>query len=296
MQDNTLVRVTEILPEKIIIIPLFIRPIFPGMMVPLVLSGESMIETIEGIMNSEQKIGGTVLVEKSNDEVITSDSLYKVGTSIKILKIAQIDNESVQVMVNAIGRFSYRETVKDTSPLQWRVEHHKDIFTLTHDETKAYTLAIISSMRDLIKFNSLFQEEFKLFLNKFTAEDPSRLADFIASVTSADSHEIQEVLETFDLKKRIEKVMVLLKKEIKLNELQRKISGKIEERLSKQQKEFFLREQLKEIKKELGLEKDEKTSEIEKIEDRISKLVLTEEAEKVISSELKKIKYLEPHS
>jgi len=98
------------------------------------------------------------------------------------------------------------------------------------------------------------------------------------------------------VRQRVKKVLLLLKKEIELSKLQKKITQQIEDRISKQQKEFFLKEQLKEIKKELGLEKDEKSSEIEKFQKRIENLKLTEEAEKKIDEEMNKMRLLEPHS
>lgn len=94
----------------------------------------------------------------------------------------------------------------------------------------------------------------------------------------------------------MKKVLILLKKEIELNKLQKKITQQIEEKISKQQKEFFLKEQLKEIKKELGLEKDEKTTEIDKFQEKIEKLKLTKEAADKIDEEMNKLRLLEPHS
>ncbi len=301
MQDNngqnkTLVLASDVLPETLTIIPLSQRPIFPGMMVPLVLSGDDMINSASEIMETDHKIAGVVLIEKNHEGNAVSDDLYRVGVAVKVLKVTPIDDKSIQVMVNALGRFTFRSVVEDGPLLKWKVLHHREEPADSTEEMKAYSMAIISSIRDLIKSNSLFQEEFKLFLNRFTAEDPGKLADFVSSMTSADSREIQEVLETFELRKRVEKVIVLLKKEIELSKLQKKISQQIEERLTKQQKEFFLREQLKEIKKELGLEKDEKTTEIEKIEERLASLKLTEEARKRIEEELSKLRFLEPHS
>jgi len=179
---------------------------------------------------------------------------------------------------------------------RWKVNHHYEAPFAASDEMKGYSMAIISAVKELIKSSSLFQEELKLFLNRFTIEDPGKLADFVASMTSAEPHEVQEILETFDVKKRVEKVLLLLKKELELNKLQKKITQQIEEKITANQKEFFLREQLKEIKKELGLEKDEKTSEIEKFEEKAKGLKFSEEAQKRFTEEIEKLKVLEPHS
>nr|HPI91295.1 LON peptidase substrate-binding domain-containing protein [Spirochaetota bacterium] len=276
--QNQLMIPHEILPSVIPVIPLSQRPIFPGMMIPLVLTGETMIDTASEILESDNKIGGVVLIEHQHDGHVDSSDLYKVGVAIKIIKVNPVDEKTIQIMINAIGRFTLDRVIQDEPVIKWDVAHMYDSPFVPSEEMKAYSMAIISAVKDLIKSNSLFQEELKLFLNRFSVEDPGKLADFVASMTSADSRELQEVLETFNVKQRVEKVLILLRKEIELSKLQKKIQRQIEDRMSKQQKEFFLREQLKEIKKELGLEKDEKTTEIEKFEERIQKIHLSEEA------------------
>lgn len=296
VESKHLILPSEILPEIIPIIPISHRPIFPGMMVPLVLTGDTMLNTARAIAESEHKIGGVVLIQNQREGMVTSDDLYKVGVTIKVLKIAPIDENTIQVMVNALKRFTLTQVVTEQPVIRWKVDHYYEPELEPTDEMKAYSAAILSSVKELIKSNSLFQEELKLFLNRFSLEDPGKLADFVASLTSAEPAEVQDILETFDVKARVEKVLLLLKKELELSKLQKKISQQIEERIAKNQKEFFLREQLKEIKKELGLEKDEKTSEIEKFEERVKKLKLSEEALKRFNEELEKLKVLEPHS
>ena len=296
IESKHLILPSEILPEIIPIIPISHRPIFPGMMVPLVLTGDTMLNTARAIAESDNKIGGVVLIQNQREGMVTSSDLYKVGVSIKILKIAPIDENTIQVMVNALKRFTLVQVITEEPVIRWQVDHHYEPAAESTDEMKAYSAAILSSVKELIKSNSLFQEELKLFLNRFSLEDPGKLADFVASLTSTEPSEVQEVLETFDVNQRVEKELLLLKKELELSKLQKKISQQIEERIAKNQKEFFLREQLKEIKKELGLEKDEKTSEIEKFEERIKKLKLSEEALKRFDEEIEKLKVLEPHS
>ncbi len=283
-------------PERMTIIPISQRPIFPGMMIPLILTGDIMIDSAQEIMDSPNKIGGVVLIKNQHDGMAKSEDLYNVGVAVKIIKITPVDEKTVQVMLNALGRFTLKSVVQNEPVIRWNVENYYESEFKPTDEMKAYSMAIISSVKDLIKTNSLFQEELKLFLNRFSVEDPGKLSDFVASMTQADSAEIQDILETFDVRQRVKKVLILLKKEIELNKLQKKITQQIEEKISKQQKEFFLREQLKEIKKELGLEKDEKSTEIENFQQRIEKLKLTEEAAKKIDEEMNKLRLLEPHS
>jgi ATP-dependent Lon protease len=157
-------------------------------------------------------------------------------------------------------------------------------------------MAIISALKELVQINPLYSEEIKMFLNRQSMDDPGRLSDFAANLTSSDGQILQEILETLDVRKRIDKVLVLLKKELEVSRLQTKISKQIEEKISEQQRQFFLREQLKAIKKELGLEKEGKTSEIEKFQKRLAKLTLNEEARKTIDEEIEKLRLIEPSS
>ena len=297
-QHKELVLANDVLPEIIPILPITQRPVFPGMMIPIIVSGEKMTDTMNAIYKSDSKIGGVVLASSIiEDKPATSDYLYKIGSTVKIIKITSIDNNTFQVMISALKRFTLTEVIAEEPVIKWKVSHYYgDDKLIINQELKSYSLAIISSIKELIKSNSLFQEEMKLFLNRFSVEDPGKFADFVAAMTSAESGKIQEILETFDIKKRSEKVLVLLKEELEMSKLQSKITKQIEQQISKNQKEFFLREQLKQIKQELGLTKDEKSSEIEEYEERIKKLHLTEEAESRISEEIEKIKLLEPRS
>ena len=120
--------------------------------------------------------------------------------------------------------------------------------------------------------------------------------DLIASFLTSDATKQQSILDTVNLYERSEKLLILLREEIELNQLQQDIQKQIEEKISKQQREFFLREQLKVIKKELGLEKDDKTSEIEALERKIELLKLSEEATKVVEEEMNKLRTLETGS
>ncbi len=300
IQNNdpkALVLPNEVLPDVLPIIPITQRPIFPGMMIPIIVTGEKMINTMNSILESENKLGGVVLAINTGDGTSLSDSLYKVGVSIKLIKITPMDTNTYQIMITALKRFTQVQVIQDDPIIRWKVEHYyTDDHISPTQELKSYSLAIISSVKELIKSNSLFQEEMKLFLNRFTVEDPGKLADFVASMTSAEPGKIQDILETFDIKKRAEKVLILLKEELEMSKIQSKITKQIEEQISKNQKEFFLREQLKQIKKELGISKDEQTSEIDIFEERIQKLTLSEEAKKRIDEEMEKMKYLEPRS
>jgi ATP-dependent Lon protease len=164
------------------------------------------------------------------------------------------------------------------------------------DEIKAYAMALIKEIKELLPLNPLYSEELKQYLSHFSPNQPSLLADFSAALTSAKGHELQEILDTLPLLSRMEKVLILLKKEREVAELQNQISSQVNEKITDQQREFFLREQLKIIQKELGLSKDDRTSDGEMFAERIADLTLPEAAAKRIDEELTKLSVLETGS
>src|SRR5690606_3791005 len=131
-------------------------------------------------------------------------------------------------------------------------------------------------------YTTLFRsnEGLKLYLQNFSPREPSPLTDFAAALTTASGAELQGVLETVPLLRRMEKVLVLLKKELEVARLQNSINDQVNEKISTQQRQFFLREQLKIIQKELGLAKDDRTADVEEFQARVAGLTLPEAAAK----------------
>ena len=293
--EEGLVIATDMLPSQLPIIPLRPRPSFPGLLIPLALSGSLQIAAVRQAMDTGSQALGLIMVQDMDQED-AADNLCTIGVAAKILKILHSDDDSMHVMVNCLERFTIQEMLPVDRPLMARVRYHYATELSVNPELKAYSMAIISTLKELVQINPLYSEEIKLFLNRSSMDDPGRLADFAANLTSANGEELQEILETFDVRKRIDRVLILLKKELEVSRLQTKISNQIEEKVSAQQREFFLHEQLKAIKKELGLEKEGKTSELEKFQERLKKLDLNEEARSVIEDEMEKLQLLEPSS
>jgi ATP-dependent Lon protease len=288
--------VSDILPERLTILPVDSRPFFPGITVPMTFTGSSFIEAIKRIGNSSQPYVGLALVKEVNKEEYLASELYEVGTVVKIHKIVPIDENSIQILVQGLQRFEKVRHIRKEPMIEWEVKYYQDPDEKPSEELKAYTLSIVNSVKELLKLNPVFQEQIKMVLNQISIEKPGVLMDLIASMLTADGEKLQEILATYDLYKRGERLLVLLKEEIERSQIQEEIQKQINEKVSKQQREFFLREQLKVIKKELGIEKDDKESEIQKFRDRMKNLKLTKEASEVINEEIEKMQVLEPSS
>ncbi len=295
--SSDLAMVSDMLPDNLTVLPTETRPFFPGITVPMTFSGERFIEIIKRVANSNQPFMGLVLIREMDQQDYMNSRLYEVGTVVRILKLAPVeDQNSVQVLVQGMQRFSHIKTIRQDPAIEWQVSYYSDPDEKPDEQLKAYTLSIVSSVKELLKLNPVFQEQIKMVLNQISIEKPGMLMDLIASMMTADGEKLQDVLATYDLYKRGEKLLVLLKEEIERSQIQEEIQKQINEKVSKQQREFFLREQLKVIKKELGMEKDDKESEIQKFQERIKNLKLTKEASDVIHEEIDKLQVLEPSS
>jgi len=237
-----------------------------------------------------------LVLTRNPSESDTVENLYEVGVAARILKTFADDDDNLHILVGCLERITLEALHERDGRIIARVEYHPAVRMTSDDELKAYSLAVVSALKDLMKLNPLQSEAIRMFLGRSSLDDPGQLADFAANLTSADGPELQKILAEFDVRRRIEKTLTLLRREVDLSRLQQKITKQIEERMSSQQRQFFLKEQLKAIKQELGLEKDGKAAELEKFQQRLQGLVLNEEAQKAISDEIEKLQVLEPSS
>lgn len=292
---NKIVVVSEVLPDKLDILPYTIRPVFPYSVSPIHISGKRQIDIVQKALDKNNKILGFVLVKNEDKRDFMSSELHTVGTAVKIIKVIKIDAENIHIIVQGLKSFRMKREFCH-SPIVWDVEYITEDINIDEQSMKPYVLAVMSSLKELLAINKILQEQLKIMMSRISYDKPHIIIDLVAAMLSSQPEQLQDLLETFDLTARIEKLLILLKEEIELYNLQQKIQEEINEKINKQQKEYFLREQLKVIKKELGLEQDDKSAEIEKIQARIKDLVLSEEASKRIQEELDKLNMLEPSS
>ena len=286
-------------PEELFLVPLSKRPFFPGMAAPLVIEPGVYYEMLKQVAGTDHKTMGLFLTK--NEEVniydLSLDDFHPVGVSAKILRIIPMEQGGAQVIINMEKRITIKTPVKGSKFLAAKVEYFEDPPAKEHTKAlKAYSISIITTIKDLLKLNPLFKEELQVFLGHSDFTEPGKLADFAVALTTASREDLQDVLEAFDLHDRIGKALILLKKELDLTKLQSSINMKIEGTISKAQREFFLKEQLKTIKKELGLEKDDRSHDLEKFEERLAEREVPEDVMKTIQEEMEKLSILEVQS
>ncbi len=292
---SNLVRASEVLPSAIPLLALDSRPFFPGQVVPLLVDIDLWGNTIKVVHESEHGVLGLVLVKPDSLDNISHSDFHNMGTACRIHRVTEIDGK-LQVMLEGLQRFSISEWISTEPPYSARVRYYPETSQEGANEVKAYAVAIINTIKELLPLNPLYAEEFKIFLDRFHPNEPSYLADFAASLTTAGKNELQEILEARQMLPRLEKVLLLINKELELARAQAEIRKHVEDKMHAQQREHFLREQLLAIQKELGISKDDRTAELDNFRERSSKLILPEEAGKRLNEELHKLSILETGS
>ncbi|BCN93764.1 Lon protease [Thiomicrorhabdus immobilis] len=283
------------IPKEIFLLPVKERPFFPGQQLPVLLNKENWGETYEAIKANKCKYIGIIFVNTDNHDKALPSDFSRMGTLVKIHD-PKVKEDYIQLIAEGVKRFDIENWISGKAPYRAQVNYPKDIIDGSEQEFKAYGLAIMNAFRELLPLNPLYSEELKYFLNRYSASEPSQLADFAASLTTAENDKLQEVLETLSLSERMEKVLTLFKQEIEVTKLQFNIRERVEENLSEHQRDFFLRQQLNEIQKELGMIKDDQTLDTDRFRERIEKLTLSEEATKKAEEELNKLNMLDPQS
>ena len=291
---TSLVIPEQTLPDILYLMPVTTRPFMPAQIQPMMADAETWGQTIQRVAETEHKVMGLFFVDSQDLNSIRAEDIPLVGCSVRLLN-ASGDGRRVQFISQGLGRIKIKRWINRKPPFVVQVEHPRT-YLKKDDETRAYALALVGAIKELVPLNPLYNEELKHYLARFSPEDPSPLTDFAATLTSAKGRQLQDVLETLDVLERMRIVLPLLKKEIEVARLQDKISTQVNETVSERQREFFLREQLKVIKQELGLSKDDRSADAEKFETRLAALKPPAPVAERIRDEMDKLAVLETGS
>jgi ATP-dependent Lon protease len=299
---RTIVLARDVYPDELPIIPVNGHPLFPRVTVPVAIENAEFVAMLADRLRRHLKYVGVVLRREppagaeAPKEPAGTD-LYGVGVLAEVVQMVQPAPHALHVLLRALERFRVVSYTQEKPVLRARVEYVLESELASNAELKAYSITVVQSIKSLVQLNPLHKEELSLLMQQASdLSEPGRLADIAAALTTATGAEQQDVLETVSVRDRLSKVLLLLRKELDVSRIQVKIGRQIDEKITKTQREFFLREQLKAIKKELGLEKEGKESEVERFTQRLAKLTLTPEAAERVREELEKLKLIEPAS
>ena len=277
---------SEILP----MLPLRDVVVYPQLVIPLFVGREKSIQAIEKANNGDKKILLVAQKNANKDEPLVKD-LFKIGTVATILQMLKLPDGTVKVLVEGIDRaevtsFHEKGEFWSANVNFVEIKERKDKKTL------AFMRSVFSQFDQYVKLNKKIPPEILTSLTSIN--DPGRLADSIAANLTLKLSEKQTILETFDIRERLDLLLNIMESEIDILQVEKKIRGRVKNQMEKSQREYYLNEQVKAIQKELG-EQDE-NADLEELEKKIKEVNMSEEAEDKCMSELKKLKLMSPMS
>ncbi|WP_022727141.1 endopeptidase La [Fodinicurvata sediminis] len=273
------------------VLPLRDIVVFPHMIVPLFVGREKSVRALEDVMKDDKQILLVTQKNASQDDPTPSD-IYATGTVGTVLQLLKLPDGTVKVLVEGgqrakISHFTenadFFEAVAD--PIEEEDEKDK--------ETEALSRTVVSQFEQYIKLNKKIPPEVLVSVNQI--EEPSKLADTIASHLSLKIPDKQELLETPTVSDRLEKVYAFMESEIGVLQVEKRIRNRVKRQMEKTQREYYLNEQMKAIQKELG-EGEDGRDEMAELEEKIRKTKLSKEAREKCQAELKKLKNMSPMS
>ncbi len=302
-----LVQFETTLPTTLLLVPIHTAPVYPGMMAPLVLTKSKLIDTVEHAL-ANRGLLGLVLDKGVNGDANTNNfhsvpsvaasersatpstesslaGLHRVGTVVRIVRKLNNSDGGMTVLVQSVKRFEIKKIVREEPYVVAQVEYKNDILEKSI-ELDALVRSVIADVKKLSETNPFFTEELKLAM--VNAPNVGLLADLVAFALALPKADAQEFLETFDVRGRFEKLLYHLKREQEVAEVQKKINEDVSTKIQRAQREYFLKEQLRSIRRELGSDEEGSRS-IDKLRARIEATALTEEARRAALDELKKL-------
>ncbi|MCP4721889.1 MAG: endopeptidase La [Desulfobacteraceae bacterium] len=281
-------------PDILYLVPITGRPHLPAQVQPLIVNKKRWEETLGKASRDSKNLLGLSYLSEVKGKYVYKDDFPKVGCVVRMVNITDVEGH-IQFIAQGLERFKIKKFLSDKPPFVAQVEYFEKMEE-DEDKLKAYAISIISSIKKLLSLNPLYSEELKQYLGRFSPDQPSPLTDFAAGITTASGDDLQEILEIESVIERMKKVLMLLQKEIEIAKLQTKIQKDLNIQVDDNKRKFFLREQLKAIQKELGMEKDDKTSDVDKFKEKFEMLSPPKHVVTRFEEEIEKLSVLETGS
>ncbi len=276
-------------PEELAILPLKSGVVYPNAVMPITIGQERSIKLIDDALVKD-KIIGIVSIRNSEKEVPAPEDLYTMGCSALIIKMIKLPENHMSVLVQGQSRIHIKGYTETSPYLKAKIDAIKEEFE-KDVETEALMVSIKNLFQRAVELSPHISSEAGFFV--MNMDDPGTLADLVASNFNISVAEKQEILETLDIKKRLESVITILNKELHVLELGSKIQNELKKEMDKNQREYYLREQLKAIQRELG-EEDERMAEVTELKDKIEHAGMPDEVYQVAQKELSRLSKMPP--
>ncbi len=279
------------IPEILPLLPVRDIVVFSYMILPLFVGREGSLQAVNEAMASNRMIF-LATQKKAGDEEPSADEIYRVGTVAMIMKTLRLPDGRVKILVQGLSKGVIREFIRVGSGYRVRIEKVADPEVQEVSvEVEALMRTVKENSERILNLKGMASPDVMAILDAVT--DPGRLADLVASNMKLRIEEAQEVLEIFDPLERLRRVNELLHRELEVSTMQAKIQSQAKEEMSKTQRDYFLREQLRAIKHELG-ETDERTEEINELREKIAKAKMPPDVEKEALKQLSRLEMMHP--
>jgi len=279
------------LPKNLFVLPLQGRPIFPGIFTPIFISEGPDSQTVEKAMERDSYIA--MVATKKTTEAVNADDLYSYGTVAKIMKKNKLPDGGYSIFVSTIKRFKIKKYISKAQPISATVDFIEDK-NAGSKKVKALMRILVNEMKEVADNNPLFTEDMRM--NMLQADNPGKIADFVSSVLNLKKDELEKILETADVEVRLEKLLVHVRKELELVRLQKKVVNELNENIARNQREHFLRAEMKAIQDELGSDLEGNLTEYQKFKNKIDEFHFEGEIKETVEGELEKLKLMDPNS
>ncbi|KUO76832.1 MAG: peptidase [Clostridia bacterium BRH_c25] len=278
--------------KRLPLLPLRGLSIFPYMVLHFDVGREKSIRALEEAMINDQLIF-LVTQRDAHTDLPSTEDFYEVGTISKIKQLLKLPGDTIRVLVEGIARAEIKEIISEEAYFLVDVLEYQEVQTNVDLELEALRRSVLGVFDEYIKANPKVAPETLITVSDI--EDASRFADVVASNLTIKIEEKQEILSLFDIKERMEKIYEILSRELEILEIERKINSRVRKQIDKSQKEYYLREQLKAIQRELG-EKEGHGDEIEQYREKLSKLEVADEVKDKVEKELDRLSKMSPGS
>lgn len=280
-------------PETLSLLPVRDTVLFPGAVLPLTVGRESSLALVDSLHGDEKFLGVVAQLDPRVEDPAAAD-LHTVGTLAKVHKTVKMPNGNVVVFLEGLQRIRILDLLSLRPFLRARIESQPDILGETDSELEALQRNAQDLFRDVVSHSPQLSDDLQgVAMN---IDDPGRLADFVAGTLPSLSTLLrQELIETPDVRKRLEMLIRELSKELEVLELRSKIHEQVQEQVSQNQREYLLREQLKAIQKELG-ESEDGVQEIDELRAKVEAAGMSPEAKKECDREIKRLAKMTPAS
>src|SRR5216684_1606454 len=280
-------------PDVLPVLPVRDTVLFPGAVLPLTVGRESSLALVSSLEGEEKLLAVVAQLDPRIEDPSAAD-LHKVGTVAKVHKTVKMPNGNVVVFLEGLQRVQVSELVTLRPYMRARVEPQPDIIGEVDAELEALQRNAQELFRDVVGHSPQLSDDLQSV--ELNIDDPGRLADFIAGTLPSLSTLVrQELIETPNVRKRLEALIRELSKELEVLELRSKIHEQVQEQVSQNQREYLLREQMKAIQKELG-EHDDSAAEIDELRTKVEEAGMTPEGKKECDRELKRLAKMTPAS